>query len=588
MTSQCTYRICASVLRTSYIIAAIAMLLSSSLSAASLKFAEIYDPEKVLDVKISVAEEDWNRARRQVRSMPQALGEERRLGKAESPFTYVSADVTINGVTFKGAEIRKKGFIGSLDNERPSLKVKLPARDENGTKTGIRNLTLNNNKQDGALVSQTMTYALFNQAGLVAPKTSYATVSVNGTSLGVYTNVEPARKALVKRGFGTDKGTMFEGTIVDFYPGWETGFEHKFGPEEAGRGKVKELVDALELKGDALLAAVKECVDLERFIRFWAVESLIGFWDGYSGNQNNFFVYFNPDKDRLHFLPWGADSVFTSRGMMDRGGPRSVKSRGRLAGLLYQIPEVQTRYREVMLELLDSLWNEEQLIKESERIEALVGDAIHGNQGGLSGALQRTRDFFNSRRDELMAELKDGSPEVENQSSEPMYFSKIGSVEGTIKGKWFDDTPSDGTAVGEADVKVFVDGEEVAFKNLGVYASEGRFGFPRGGRQAAINLVGERASDGETVTLMLMVPQESFAPSETPVAMGGMMREGQGFGFGRGGMQPLDGKIQFSAASQEDGAPVEASISGTVMRMVGGFFGRGRGGGGGRGPRNRR
>ena len=37
--------------------------------------------------------------------------------------------------------------------------------------------------------------------------------------------------------------------------------------------------------------AVGELVDLDAFYKFWAMEGLLGFWDGYSANRNNFFVY---------------------------------------------------------------------------------------------------------------------------------------------------------------------------------------------------------------------------------------------------------------------------------------------------------
>ena len=35
-------------------------------------------------------------------------------------------------------------------------------------------------------------------------------------------------------------------------------------------------------------------IDEEAFYTFWTVEGLLSFWDGYSGNRNNFFVYLTP------------------------------------------------------------------------------------------------------------------------------------------------------------------------------------------------------------------------------------------------------------------------------------------------------
>ena len=142
------------------------VIVTSVSGARALTFEEIYDSSKLLDVKITLSDADWDTIRVQTRSMAQALGEERRTGKAPTPFSYVMGDVSINGVEFKSVGIRKKGFIGSLDDHRPSLKVKFNHTDANAKVAGLTQLTLNNNKQDGALVSQTMAYALFNQVAM--------------------------------------------------------------------------------------------------------------------------------------------------------------------------------------------------------------------------------------------------------------------------------------------------------------------------------------------------------------------------------------------------------------------------------------
>ena len=54
--------------------------------------------------------------------------------------------------------------------------------------------------------------------------------------------------------------------------------------------------------------AIWEVIDEEAFYKFWALEGLLSFWDGYSGNRNNYFIYLNPGTGKLHFMPWGADT----------------------------------------------------------------------------------------------------------------------------------------------------------------------------------------------------------------------------------------------------------------------------------------
>ena len=85
--------------------------------------------------------------------------------------------------------------------------------------------------------------------------------------------------------------------------------------------------------------------------RFWAVESLIGFWDGYSNNQNNYWLYENRDNGKFYFMPWGADGAFMGvRGPFGFGqqGATSVYAESMLANRLYHDKGVADRYRQTM------------------------------------------------------------------------------------------------------------------------------------------------------------------------------------------------------------------------------------------------
>ena len=70
------------------------------------------------------------------------------------------------------------------------------------------------------------------------------------------------------------------------------------------------MIDVLHQPSENIEAEIGKIVDLDSFYTFWAMEGLLGFWDGYSGNRNNFFIYLNPDTEKFHFIPWGADSLF--------------------------------------------------------------------------------------------------------------------------------------------------------------------------------------------------------------------------------------------------------------------------------------
>jgi len=210
------------------------MVAHNILVAKELTLDDVFPTDRVLDIQITIDERDWDTIRYQSRNFFEALQESRKYAPTDHPYTYVEASVNIDGIEFPQVGIRKKGFLGSLNSNRPSLKIKLNHVDKKGQIDGLTNLTFNNNQQDVSLISQFMGYALFNAAGSPVPRCVYARVTVNGNSLGIYSHVERIHKPLLKRTFGNDDGALYEGTVVDFYPGWEDSFEHKTGEDKLG------------------------------------------------------------------------------------------------------------------------------------------------------------------------------------------------------------------------------------------------------------------------------------------------------------------------------------------------------------------
>ena len=555
-------------------------------TAKELKLDDLFPKDRLLEINITIAEQDWDKIRYQRRTRENALPPSRQFEPPPPPYSYVEASVTIDGVTFPKVGLRKKGFIGSQDTTRPSLKVKLDYIEKEGHIDGLQNLTLNNNRQDTSLMSQFMGYELWNAAGAPGSRCAFAKITVNGHNLGVYCHVETVREPLLKREFGSDKGTLFEGTVVDFYPEWEGSFERKTGDDKKGRAHIVKVIKAmqggngkpffggevpgrarvpnsgehdaawfkpafddsswipgtngagyevgegfeklispsfnfveqmhnkatslylrfpfdiddldainatknllLQMKcddgfvayinghevarmnapentrwdsratssgddganssfssfnisphkdklhqGQNLLAihglnispestdflmvaglqtnehdyvdAIWEVIDEEAFYKFWALEGLLSFWDGYTGNRNNYFIYLNPGTGKLHFLPWGADCLFEkfSRLRVDRSSPRSVRLKGLVASKLYQIPSVRKKYAATMKKLMAEHWDEEKLLAETERIEAMVTPHISDYQW-RGVRFEAVRDFIRNRRPDIEREI---------------------------------------------------------------------------------------------------------------------------------------------------------------------------------------
>ena len=546
-----------------------AFVLAATGLAADKKLTpdELFPADRVLDVQITVAEKDWDKIRHQSRNFVSALHESRKVKPIDGPYEYVNADVTIDGVKFEKVGLRKKGFIGSQSSSRPSLKIKLNHTDKEQAIGGLTNLTMNNNKQDGSIVSQYMGYAVFNQAGSPAPRCAFAKVTVNGKNLGIYSHVESVRKPLLARGFGNDAGTLYEGTVVDFYEDWEGSLEHKRGDDKPGREKIRQLIQLLESE-DVSEEAIGRLVDLDSFYRYWAIEGLLGFWDGYSGNANNFFIYLNPKTDRFHFMPWGADALFRKRGMLNFNfrAPISVKTKGRVAYRLYQLPEGRERYRKALHGLLKEHWGEDKLLAECDRIEALIKPHLNREQYRFTQSLDGTRDFIEARRGDLMKETGDSMPAWRKEPKAPPVIAAIGKIKAMFSATWMEDSPRERNNIGKVEISLTMDGREVALKDAGVHASW-TGGFGRSSKPS-VRIVARRADNDKQVSFDLGIEEDAFRAGDD-IQSGGVLKEGRSFSFGPLGMQFIGGKTQLSAAGMREGDKVEGEFEGEVMKLIG-------------------
>jgi spore coat protein CotH len=193
---------------------------------------------------------------------------------------------------------------------QPSLKIAVDAVDPDRT-SGLEKITLNNSIQDPSYIDQCIGYALFDRAGLPAPRCNFAHLTVNGQPLGTYVHVEAIEDELLDHHYLSSDGNLYEGTLSDFLPAWAGTFEKENNVEEDDWSDIEAVVTAAAAPDAELLTSLDAVIDTDEFIRFWALESLVQHWDGYAGNINNFWLY--ESGGRLHFPPWGADQLLAER-----------------------------------------------------------------------------------------------------------------------------------------------------------------------------------------------------------------------------------------------------------------------------------
>ncbi|MDP6945036.1 MAG: CotH kinase family protein, partial [Myxococcota bacterium] len=418
-----------------------------------------FDLDHVLDVDIEMAPEDWESLRLETRTIADILGGDCLHGPPDQIFSWFPATVTVDGVTVSGAGVRKKGYLGSMSDEKPSLKVRFDKFGEELLDGVLQRLTLNNVQQDTSKLNTCMSYHVFASAGAPTPRCNFATVTVNGTDLGLFVHVESIKKEFVARHFDDAEGNLYEGTLSDFRPVWKNTFDKKSNTSEADWSDIDAVADALSDESPAGLETLTELVDVDRFLTHWALEVLVGHWDGYAGNRNNFYLYREPDGPFV-FIPWGPDSSFNpiNHPFQDITDPQSVLAHSGLANRFYRDDAIRAAYVARMVELLDTVWDEEALNTTVDQMAQVIGTYTTGEERSAAGwDTQRVRNFVNGRRAAVLADLQP-TPAAWPWSLNPpdICWEILGAVDITFEATWGTQGTDDFMDVGSAQVASYV------------------------------------------------------------------------------------------------------------------------------------
>lgn len=528
----------------------------SSSAASRAEARSLFSVEKPLEVALTVSQENWNLLRSEGRRLPDVIAG---CATPDSPYAFVPSEVSIDGERVADVAVRKKGFLGSLSTERPSMRLDF-GRDAHDGRTfhGTRRITLNNNLQDRTNAKQCVVYELFAEAGISAPRCGLAHVTVNGDDKGVFTNVEPIDKPFLRRAFGSDDGNLYELTVGDFTPAARAGLELKTNESRNDRSDLDRVERALAAPDEKLAETLGGVFDLDEFFTFWAMEVLTGHWDGMTGNRNNTFIYHDPADDRFHPIPWGTDGTFTLHPFIP-DAPASVYAYNSVSRRLYNVPSLRRRYHARLRELLGSVWNEDRIVSRLRRLTERTG--------GSAAVLSATEAFIRGRRQAIEKELASNAgngPEVTGRTFDlPTTCREPMAASGTIDFTWNDNPQGFQPVADLATVKfeIPLPGGAVQFAQATQLATINAEG------QVQMGVAGLDINRKAPVFVGIIMPLEFYKVGEVPFhgveTMGVVVQLG-----GPAAGQPLSliggGSVTLTEVSRENGGRVRGHWQGLV------------------------
>jgi RNA polymerase sigma factor (sigma-70 family) len=308
-------------------------------------------------------------------------------------FNWSSGDIDFGGMSFTNVAVRVKGngtYLASLYGDKRPYKVDLNKLTKGQKLGGVDELTFNNLLNDFSCMSDALAYEFFREAGVPAPRTAYAYLSVsveNGWDqkpLGLYVMVEAVGEEFALEHFGSPKTPVFKPVtgelfkhLGDDWTAYEAIYDLKTEATAEQLQRVIEFARLVTRASDAEFARrLGEFLDLEKFARYLACEVLLSNYDSLLSNGQNFYLYLEPASNKFGFIPWDLDLSWGGFFLLGTTRDRERASirhpwvgQHRLLERVMAVEEFQQLYRRQLEDLLARLFVPSRL---HQRIDAVA------------------------------------------------------------------------------------------------------------------------------------------------------------------------------------------------------------------------
>ncbi|MFO0745500.1 MAG: CotH kinase family protein [Myxococcota bacterium] len=316
---------------------------------ADADFRELFRHDRVQPIELRVTQSEWDALIAHMLEYAAIDGEMRSGRYFKATFVYTAPDghqEVLEDVGFRTRGNTTRVLPEDADGlyHRAHFKLKFdatfdltPGTPEYVTRDarrfrGLKEMNLKWDRDDDpSQIRELFAYEMFRRAGVLVPATAPValTFTIGDTPVyfGVYLGLEEIDKPFLARRLGGDQndGDLYKCLWQGFGPAtlepitdpravgikdWETNYRPAYdlatNEETSHHERLHALIDALAtLDGEALATWLDAHFDVEGFLRFLAMNVLVGMPDDYWAMGNNYYLYFGPE--RATFLPWDYD-----------------------------------------------------------------------------------------------------------------------------------------------------------------------------------------------------------------------------------------------------------------------------------------
>jgi hypothetical protein len=298
---------------------------------------------------------------------------------------------------------------------------------------GLEEMNLNGEHNDVSIMRTYLAQHLMRGAGVPSSRTSYIQLYVNNEYKGLYIHLEHIDDEFLDLRFpGQANGNLWKcayGADLNWWgsnpSSYHSVYELKTNQDSADYTALVHFIDVLNnTPASNFVCAIQEVMDVDLFLRTIALEILMGQWDGYAYNKNNYFLYQRESDGKMVFLSYDLDNTFGIDWFGINWALRNVynwapSNQPRpLYTKLLAVPYFKDRFTYHLTDILNSVWDVTSLQAELEQKQQLISpaalaDDYKGYDYGFSD-----QDFLNALELTWGAHVKSGViPYLQNRKT---------------------------------------------------------------------------------------------------------------------------------------------------------------------------
>lgn len=321
-------------------------------------------------------------------------------------FQTVHADLDFEGRRLTNIAVRYKGngtYMNSQQSDKKSFKLDLNEFVK-GQKLGhVSKLNFHNNVTDASWMNEPLGHALYRDAGVPAPRSTYLRLKVTappehkGDYFGLYSIVENPDSSWAQHNFKTKDGLILKPVtraLFDYqgddWAAYNQAYDPKTEITEKQKKRVIEFAKLVTQADDADFAKrLPEYLDIDEFSRYMAVTVWISTMDSILAIGQNFYVYLHPKTDKFMFVPWDLDHAFGNfplQGTQEEREQLSIDhpwvGDNRFIERVMMTEVFRKAYRERLAEFQKTIFTPERLAAKVDAAAATIRDAVREEDKG--------------------------------------------------------------------------------------------------------------------------------------------------------------------------------------------------------------